>query len=232
MDRPGHHGVGPHSLLFQLYRVRPRVVQYGGAAGRAPVPVLPGGGLHPHPQPEAVLRKGLRPLHRHVSPILLHGLCPRAGAARRVLPRQRHDDHLCDSHGDVPRHRLAGPAAYCPGPGGASSPPGLALPGLRPLPGRPRPGHPRGPGGLLRSPRLGHHRGQQLAGAGHGAGALPVPPEPEGAGTGLRRVLFSLRGGVYGPHGLPDARFRLSYSSSWPLPTCWCGPTGSTPPTA
>ena len=39
MDRPGHHGVGPHSLLFQLYRVRPRVVQYGGAAGRAPVPV-------------------------------------------------------------------------------------------------------------------------------------------------------------------------------------------------
>ena len=28
--------------------------------------------LHPHPQPEAVLRKGLRPLHRHVSPILLH----------------------------------------------------------------------------------------------------------------------------------------------------------------
>ena len=35
MDRPGHHGAGPHSLLFQLYRVRPRVVQYGGAAGRA-----------------------------------------------------------------------------------------------------------------------------------------------------------------------------------------------------
>ena len=25
------------------------------------------------------------------------------------------------------------------------------------LPGRPRPGHPRGPGGLLRPPRLGHH---------------------------------------------------------------------------
>lgn len=68
---------------------------------------------------------------------------------------------------------------------------------------------PVGLAALLRSPRLGHHRGQQLAGAGHGAGALPVPPEPEGAGTGLRRVLFSLRGGVYGPHGLPDARFRL-----------------------
>ncbi len=30
-----------------------------------------------------------------------------------------------------------------------------------------------------------------------------------GAGTGLRRVLLPLRGGVYGPHGLPDARFRL-----------------------
>ena len=24
----------------------------------------------------------------------------------------------------------------------------------------------------------------------------------------------------------------LSCSSSWPLPTCWCGLTGSTPPTA
>ena len=56
------------------------------------------------------------------------------------------------------------------------------------------------------SSHLGRHRGQQLAGAGHGAGALPVPPEPEGAGTGLRRVLLPLRGGVYGPHGLPDAR--------------------------
>ena len=41
--------------------------------------------------------------------------------------------------------------------------------------------------------------------------AVPALATPVGlaAGTGLRRVLFSLRGGVYGPHGLPDARFRL-----------------------
>lgn len=38
------------------------------------------GFTHTHSR-KRYFRKGLRPLHRHVSPVLLHGLCPRAGAA-------------------------------------------------------------------------------------------------------------------------------------------------------
>ena len=82
MDRPGEHALGPHPLLLRLYRLGPGMVQHGGAAGGAPVPVLPGGGLHPHPQPEKVLRQGLLPLRGHVAPAVFSWPSPAFSSGR------------------------------------------------------------------------------------------------------------------------------------------------------
>ena len=53
-------------------------------------------------------------------------------------------------------------------------PPGLAHPGKPAVCGLSRSGHAAGLCRLLGPARMGHHRGQRLAGAGDGAGALPV----------------------------------------------------------
>ena len=55
------------------------------------------------------------PLRRHVRPAVLHGLRRHPGAARRVLPGERHDDHLRGAHGDLAGHRLAGTEKILPG---------------------------------------------------------------------------------------------------------------------
>ena len=59
-------------------------------------------------------------------------------------------------------------------PGGGDPPPGLAHPGKPAVCGLSRSGHAAGLCRLLGPARMGHHRGQQLAGAGDGAGPLPV----------------------------------------------------------
>ena len=59
-------------------------------------------------------------------------------------------------------------------PGGGDPPPGLAHPGKPAVCGLSRSGHAAGLCRLLGPARMGHHRGQRLAGAGDGAGALPV----------------------------------------------------------
>ena len=205
MDCPGHHGAGSHPLLFQFHRSGSRMVQYGGAAGGAPVSVLPGGGIHPYPQPKTLFCQGLHHLHLHVGPAVFDGLRRGAGAPRWLLPPQWHHDDLCDPDGDLAGHRLAGGEEDSPGPCRHHPAAGLALDRQRAVGAIPGTGRAGGISLLFLCAHVGDHRGQQLAGAGDGPGTLLVPQKPENPGGRLLRLLSAVRRGVYGLDGLVPA---------------------------
>ena len=120
----------------------------GRLAGRAPLPCSAWWEGFPHTHSrEAVLRKGLRPSTAMSLLFFFAAFLPSVlVAARRVLPRQRHDVMttfvilmVMSSGIDWLGRR------HCPGLAALLLPPGLALPGLPPSPWpSPRPGYPCG----------------------------------------------------------------------------------------
>lgn len=73
-----------------------------GRLAAPPVPVLPGGGLCPHQQPEKVFLPGLGSRRPHGTAPVFHAVRRLVHPAGRLLPGKLHAVHLCPAAALLP----------------------------------------------------------------------------------------------------------------------------------